>query len=118
MRSNIIKAITIASVVVAASACSTVASYKTDDAKASVSATQADKVAVYSTSNIGREYKMIGSVTVAADAGKNAAKSVELLKKEAAKLGADAIIDLRLAVAAGYWTNSIKSTGTAVIYRK
>jgi uncharacterized protein YbjQ (UPF0145 family) len=42
--------------------------------------------------------------------------AVDLLKEQASVLGADAIVDLRLSITMGYWTNGIKATGTAVKY--
>ena len=97
--------------------CSTVANLKTEDNTGlAVEKSSASEVKVFSTSDIGREYSVLGEVIVSADAGTNSEKSVSLLKKEAAKLGADAIIDLRLEIDAGYWQNSIKASGTAVKY--
>ncbi|AWG21201.1 hypothetical protein FFWV33_06460 [Flavobacterium faecale] len=60
------------------------------------------------------KYTVIGQVVASADAGSDAKVPVALLKKQAAKLGADAIVDLTLEIGMGYWTNAIKATGTAV----
>jgi len=57
----------------------------------------------------------LGSVVASADAGTNSKISVDMLKEEAAKLGANGIINLRLAIDTGYMQSAIKSTGTAVI---
>lgn len=101
------------------SGCSTVANYKTDDSSlVGKSNLPADKVEVYSSKKTGKKYKIIGGVVSSADAGSNASTSVDLLKKEASKLGADAIIDLRLSIDQGYWTNAITSSGTAVAFEE
>ena len=49
-----------------------------------------------------------------ADAGSDAEKSVKELKKQAAQLGANAIVDLRLEIDYGYMEPAVKSTGMAV----
>lgn len=101
--------------VISASGCS-VANYRTDDSVSLVTSNvAASDVEVYSTDEIGKKYLVLGSVVASADAGTNAKISVDMLKEEAAKLGANAIINLRLAIDAGYMQNAIKSTGTAVI---
>jgi len=97
------------------SSCSTVAAFKTaDSGDASFDATNAKDIKVYSVSDIGQEYQVIGQVVASADAGSNSEKAVNHLKKIAAKLGADAVVDLRLEISQGYWQNAIKATGTAV----
>jgi uncharacterized protein YbjQ (UPF0145 family) len=97
--------------------CSSVAMLKTEDnAGLTVNKTNVSDVKVYSTSDIGKEYKVLGEVVASADAGTNSEKAVSLLKKQASSLGADAIINLRLEIDAGYWQNAIKATGTAVKY--
>lgn len=94
--------------------CSTVAHLQTDDLKQNYSATNPDQIEVYSTDKVDKDYSVIGEVIASADAGTDASISVKYLKKEAAKLGADAIIELRLEIGYGYWTNAIKATGTAI----
>ncbi len=94
--------------------CSSVAHLKTDDVKQNYSATEPEQIKVYSTDKVDQEYTVIGEVIVSADAGADAAVSVKHLKNEAAKLGADAIINLKLEIGYGYWTNAIKASGTAV----
>ena len=80
----------------------------------SLQPTTAKAVKVFSTAKIGQEYSIIGEVVADADAGEQSAVSVDKLKIEAAKLGADAIINLRLEIDTGYLQNAIKATGTAV----
>ncbi|NTV47166.1 MAG: YbjQ family protein [Chlorobiales bacterium] len=105
-------------VLISCAGCSSVANLKTDDLGSQVfNLTSAESIKVYSTSDAGREYKVIGQVVADADAGKEAKKAVNLLKEEAAKLGADAIVNLRLEIDAGYWNSAIKATGTAVKFQ-
>ncbi|KAA3617815.1 MAG: hypothetical protein D8M58_00290 [Calditrichaeota bacterium] len=56
--------------------------------------TDYNSIKIYSGQDIGLEYTVIGSV--AADAPGNGDKVLKELKKEAALVGADAIINLRL----------------------
>ncbi len=96
-------------------ACSTVAHIKTDDTpNLSLSSTDASSIKVYATSKPDRNYSIIGEVVAAADAGNDASKPVELLKEEAAKLGADAVINLRMEYIYGYWEIGLKAQGTAI----
>jgi uncharacterized protein YbjQ (UPF0145 family) len=95
--------------------CSSVAKLRTDDNPDLVlEETSAKDIKVYSTSKIGREFTIIGQVVASADAGSNSEKAVNHLRKVAARLGADAIVDLKLEIDQGYWQNAIKATGTAV----
>ncbi|WP_269226683.1 heavy metal-binding domain-containing protein [Flavobacterium eburneipallidum] len=111
------KLIILISLVTIVSSCSTVSKIKTDDYKGSdLVPTNADNVEVYSTKTTVKTYKVIGQVVSCADAGQNAEVAVKLLKQQASLLGADAIIDMRLSIAMGYWSNGIKATGTAVKY--
>jgi uncharacterized protein YbjQ (UPF0145 family) len=97
--------------------CSTVSKIQTDDVQlTNLIATNNLLVEVYSTKVAAKNYKIIGQVVACADAGEDSKVAVNLLKAEASSLGADAIIDLRLAISMGYWTNGIKATGTAVKY--
>ncbi|MFA6456037.1 MAG: heavy metal-binding domain-containing protein [Bacteroidota bacterium] len=97
--------------------CSSVANVQTDDSPVTVQQSVAKNVKVYSTAKTGQEYIVLGEVVADADAGENAAPAVDKLKVEASKLGADAIINLRLEVDTGYWQNAIKATGTAVKFK-
>lgn len=100
------------------SSCSTVSKIKTDDTDISgLVETNSELVEVYSTKDAAKKsYKIIGQVVSCADAGQNSNIAVDLLKQEASYLGADAIVDLRLSISMGYWSNGIKATGTAVKY--
>ncbi len=98
--------------------CSSVSRIKTDDKVLSnLVKTNPELVEVYSTKNAAeKSYTIIGQVVACADAGQNSKIAVNLLKEQASHLGADAIIDLRLAISMGYWSNGIKASGTAVKY--
>jgi len=98
--------------------CSSVAHLQTDDLNQNYAETNPNNIEVYSTDKIEKEYNVIGEVIASADAGSDGAISVKHLKREAAKLGADGIINLRLEVGYGYWSNAIKASGTAIKYVK
>lgn len=99
------------------SSCSTVATIITDDVKLSnLKQTNSDSIKVFSKKDFGKSFKIIGQVVACADAGEKASVSVDLLKEQAALLGADAIFDLNLSITMGYWSNGIKATGTAIKY--
>lgn len=98
--------------------CSTTARLRTEESRAlQAQPTQAEKIPVYAQSKIDREYSILGQVIASADAGEDAERPVEQLKDEAAELGADAIVDMRLEIEIGYWQNGIKATGTAVKFK-
>ncbi|WP_026713683.1 heavy metal-binding domain-containing protein [Flavobacterium daejeonense] len=96
--------------------CSSVGHLQTEDVTTNnLPKTDSEKILVYSTKpNQNIKFDVLGQVIACADAGQNTKISVDLLKKEAALLGADAIIDLRLEIGMGNWSNSIKASGTAV----
>lgn len=98
--------------------CSSVAYIKTDDEPtASFSPTKADGIKVYAVPRLDAEYLVLGEVIADADAGSDATIAVNFLKKQAAKLGADAIINLRLEIDSGYWLSAIKASGTAIKFK-
>lgn len=97
--------------------CYSVAHLPTNDSTERFEKTEYSEIKVYSVSDIDKEYIIIGQVVANADAGTDGNVPVNYLKKEAAKLGADAIINLRLEVDYGYWMNAIKATGTAVKFK-
>lgn len=95
--------------------CSTFAYLETDDVKTAGEVTNSEQIKVYvSDSSIEGEYDILGTVVVASDAGSNSSSVVTLLKKQAAQLGADSIIDLRIEYEYGYWSIALKATGTAI----
>ena len=101
-------------IAVLSTGCSTVAQIQTDDLEHKYPATNSSQIEVYSMNKIEKEYSVIGQVIASADAGTDASVSINLLKKEAAKLGADAILNMRLEIGYGYWSSAIKSKGTAI----
>lgn len=88
----------------------------TDEIGKIYSQTNPDQIEIYSTDKVPKSYTVIGQVIASADAGNNAATTMVHLKKKAAKLGADAIIQLKLEVGVGYFSNAIQATGTAIKY--
>jgi hypothetical protein len=98
--------------------CSSVANVQTDDAPMAVVKSDAKSVKVYSTEKIGREYIVLGQVIANCDAGENSSVAVDKMKVEASKLGADAVVGLRLEIDTGYWQNAIKASGTAVKFKQ
>jgi uncharacterized protein YbjQ (UPF0145 family) len=98
------------------SGCSSVAYIKTNDSpEASTQIVSPNAIKAYATDkSLKSTYEILGEVVVAADAGNSTQKVVDLLKKQASELGADAIINLRLEYEYGYWSVAMKGTGTAV----
>lgn len=78
--------------------------------------TETENVEVFSSAKIDREYEIIGDVVSRVEDFNGANASVKYLKKEAAKIGADGIINLRLTIEQGYIGNGVEATGTAVKY--
>ncbi len=99
--------------------CATMARWKAaDNETTNFSPTNAKDVLVYSTDEIDRPYLIIGPVVAAADAGEDAEIVVNMLKDEAAKLGADAIVKLELNPTMGYWQSAIQAKGIAVKFEE
>jgi len=96
------------------SSCATSARLATEDARANRGAADPAAVNVYAGREIGRKYQVIGTVIAAGD-GESGAKAMEELKKEAAFLGANAVVDLRLEIERGFWTAAVKASGLAVV---
>lgn len=94
--------------------CHTTSYLKTDDSPVVYRKSDPEKIKVYATPKIDRKYIPLGQVIVGHDSG-NTATIVNLLKNEAANLGADGIINLRLEIATGFLsTAGLKASGTAV----
>lgn len=74
------------------------------------------KVAVYATVKAPRAYKVIAELVAMCDAGQDAEVPIRILREEAARIGADAIINLRLNFGMGFWITGLKATATAVKY--
>lgn len=94
--------------------CYSVAHLQTDDVKTNYSPTNADKIEIYSTDKVDKAYTVIGKVVANTDSNSNSKRSVNYLKKEAAKLEADAIISLKLEFDMGQFATGIQASGTAV----
>lgn len=94
--------------------CSTTARIPTNDHDQTFNKTNPALVEVYSLDKIGKKYVVLGSVIASADAGEDASIAVNLLKEQASKLGADAIVNLRISFCFGYFLAGMTSTGTAI----
>jgi uncharacterized protein YbjQ (UPF0145 family) len=94
--------------------CSTVMSVKTDNSDKEYAPTEESSIKVYSTSDAGRSYVVLGEIVAMADVGENSASIVNKLKKSASRFGADAIVNLRLNFGMGFWATGLKGTATAV----
>lgn len=100
------------------SSCGTVAHMVTEEGKElSLRPTSAEKIEVYFTKKISKDFEIIGQVVAAIDAGYQSARAVNLLKNQAAQIGADAIIETRLEYEYGYYKIAVKATGTAVKFK-
>lgn len=99
-------------------ACSTMAHVSTVDSgqRSVAAATTPGDVKVYSIHDIGKSYVVLGPVIVGKDAGTNSSGVVDDLRAEAAALGANAIVDLRLGFTMGFWNTGIVASGVAVKY--
>lgn len=75
-----------------------------------------DEIEVFSNDQTGCNYIIIAQLVSSAEDWNGAKGSVKQLKKEAAKVGADGIINLKLSVTEGLLGDAIVATGTAVKY--
>jgi hypothetical protein len=91
---------------------------KSDNYSEPIIPTKAENIKVYSTMKTPFEFTIIGDVLVSADAGTDSERVVNLMKREASKLGADAIIDLRLEFDYGGWETALKGSAYAVKIKK
>ena len=74
----------------------------------------AKNVEVYATEQVNSPYIIVGDVHTRINAVGDGSASVKYLKKEAAEMGADGIINLRLEVGSGILANAVTASGTAV----
>lgn len=93
---------------------STSARLRTDDSADVLKAhDDVARVALYTQSEIGRPYTIVGIVVAAADAGDDPKGPVAMLRKEAAALGADAVVDVWMEAEYGNMTGAVKLSGLA-----
>lgn len=93
-----------------------VANLHTDNKYQIYPPTYFENVELYSSVQIDKNLIIIGEVVTCIEAISDGSVSINYLKKEAAKLGADGIINFRLEIGTGYFGNSVKASGTAVKY--
>jgi hypothetical protein len=76
--------------------CSSTASFSfLNDGISSPTATQASDIKIYTSADIGKPYIEIGGVSASFSEEFDGKKYTEMLKKEAAKIGADAVVSVR-----------------------
>ena len=95
----------------------TMARLQTSDSGNYYPPTIAENIEVYSTEKASNNYTIIGEVVASVDAWGDGSASVKYLKREAAELGADAIVNLRLEIGNGVLSNSVTASGTAVKFK-
>jgi hypothetical protein len=93
-----------------------VARLQTSDSVQMYPPTNFETIEVYSTDKVNKDYTIIGQVVASIEAFDEGNASVKWLKKEAAQLGADGIINLRLEIGNGGIGNAITASGIAVKY--
>ena len=74
-------------------------------------------VKIYSTRNAPSPYNILGTVIVTADVGDDPTDALKDLRREAAALGGDGIVDTRMEVAYGYWSTALRLSGYAVKFK-
>jgi hypothetical protein len=94
--------------------CATSVRLPTEDARGNRAPRDPASVNVYAGREIGRKYQVVGAVTAAGD-GEDGARALTELRKEAALLGADCVVDLRLEIERGFWSAAVKATGLAAV---
>jgi hypothetical protein len=99
----------------AVTGCATSARIRTDDSPGvHPVATTGEAVRIFFTRDIGTPYDVIGVVIAGADAGNDTTVPLDLLRAEAAALGADAIVETQVAFMVGAWKFGIGASGVAV----
>jgi uncharacterized protein YbjQ (UPF0145 family) len=86
----------------------------TDDSTQQYSPGNPENIVVYTQVDINRSYTIIGEVIAIVEAFSDDPVYIDHLKREAAQIGADAIINLKLDLGDGMLTNTITASGTAV----
>ena len=78
--------------------------------------TDYEKIEIYVSETVEGEYTIVGEVIASAEDFNGSETSIKALKKEAAKLGANAVINLKMEIGHGYFGNSVISKGVAIRY--
>jgi len=96
-----------------------VARLQTDDSAQLYAPTNFENIEVHTADQIDKPYTIIGAVVASVEEISDGSVSVNYLKREAAKLGADGIINLKLEIGSGIgsWGNAITASGTAVKFQ-
>lgn len=98
-------------------ACSTVQFLKTDESNSNLPPTNPENIKFYSTSETGKAYIALGEVIVAYETGEDSYPVVVKMAEEAARVGGDAVINLRFGFVRGFWTTGVKGIGTIVKFK-
>lgn len=88
----------------------------TDDSDQRYSPVNPENVVICSQADLNRSYSIIGEVIAITEAFSDDPVYIDYLKKEASKIGADAIINLKLELGDGMLSNTVTASGTAVKY--
>lgn len=105
-------------VVAMACGCATSTRIRTDDNPSlALAPVPPAVVSIHSGEDIGRPYDILGLVVACMDGFADPGKLYELVRREAATLGADAVVDTRMDVAIGSWTLGARLSGVAVRVR-
>ena len=86
----------------------------TDNSSQRYSPVNPENIAVYSKTDINTSYTIIGEVIIIMEAFSDDPFYINPLKREASKMGADAIINLKLELGEGMLSNTITASGTAI----
>jgi len=101
---------------------STVARLRTDDSpNVQPANVPPESILVLPFTNVGRPYDVLGVVVAASSLGDSTGDrtfvAYRLLQKEAAALGANAVIDVSMELEMGFWAFAVKVSGMAVRLR-
>lgn len=96
------------------SSCSVGRHIRTQDSAEKFTPTEPNHIQLHASEQIDKQYKILGLVSGAADSGEDPEQAIKILKSEAAKLGANAVYELRIQSIMGIWQAGVQATGIAV----
>ena len=108
------KALVLMTLLLAVSSCSNIGHLKTDDSRKNYAPTKAIAVKLFSKKDSLRKYEVLGIVVASTDSSPSSEWTIKLLKEEAAKIGADRIMNTQIQTAYGFWTPAIEASAVAV----
>jgi hypothetical protein len=95
-------------------ACSSGAQLRTADSALSLAPSNPRAVRIFSDGEPVPAHEVLGVVVAGVDSGENTGPALDILRKRAAKLGADAVTHTRVEFEYGFWSIAMKATGVAV----